>query len=36
MKIETSSNVSPLEEKVEVHRLRTLDVFAGCGGLFKL
>ncbi|RUS91723.1 hypothetical protein EGW08_000549 [Elysia chlorotica] len=30
---DTTANVSPLEEKVEVHRLRTLDVFAGCGGL---
>lgn len=28
-----STNIYPLEEKVEVHRLRTLDVFAGCGGL---
>ncbi|GFS20392.1 DNA (cytosine-5)-methyltransferase [Elysia marginata] len=30
---ETSSQAAPWEEKVEVHRLRTLDVFAGCGGL---
>ncbi|GFS20276.1 DNA (cytosine-5)-methyltransferase [Elysia marginata] len=29
----SSSQAAPWEEKVEVHRLRTLDVFAGCGGL---
>ena len=30
---EKSVNTEEGEEKVEIRRLRTLDVFAGCGGM---